>query len=276
MSKNFSRLHRGVFLALLFLALTGCDQPAETSTVNLKFSRQDIEAVSKGRIFFGHQSVGRNLLQGLDDLAKQSDVQLRIASPEEAIRGAAPGVYQVDIGKNKDPLGKIAAFRKYVAAPAVPYDVATLKFCYEDLAQDAMREPQKLLDEYARAIADIRAAQPKLKIVHMTVPLRADPPGWKTAIKRLINRTTEEDADNQLRNQYNALLRKRFANEEVFDLAALESTHLDGKRSYFMAGGETVYTLAQEFTTDGGHLNKLGREDAAAIFASMLAGELKD
>lgn len=244
--------------------------------MNAAAYKGDLEALSRSRIFFGHQSVGRNLLQGVADLSRQVNSPLRIVGIESTGVDSLPGLFHVDIGKNKEPIGKIAAFAQLLQQPSQPaYDVALLKFCYEDLSRDGLQNPHTLVEEYARSVAAIRAAQPHLRLIHVTVPLRADPSGWKTPVKRLLQRPTEEDADNELRNAFNVELRNRFAGEALFDIAEVESTLPEGKRSFFMRGGDTVYTLAQAYTTDGGHLNEIGRQQVAAAFVRVVAGVVR-
>jgi hypothetical protein len=54
--------------------------------------------------------------------------------------------------------------------------------------------------------------------------------------------------------------------EALFDIAEVESTLPQGKRNFFMHGGDTIDTLTQAYTTDGGHLNESGRQQVAAAF----------
>lgn len=237
--------------------------------------RDDISALSRVRIVFGHQSVGRNLMQGLEELSIKAGVPVRIIDIAGSLVDDNAGVFHTNVGKNGQPTGKIEAFSRLVRpATSRPYDVAILKFCYVDVGHEGSPNPKALVEEYARGVAAIRAAQLGLRIIHVTVPLRADPAGWKTPIKRLLGRPTEEDADNQFRNVYNDELRKRFAGEPLFDIAEVESTLENGKRSFFMNGGGVVFTLAPEYSADGGHLNERGRQRAAAAFAKVVARQV--
>ena len=107
-------------------------------------------------------------------------------------------------------------------------------------------------------------------IVHITVPLTTVEPTTKAWIKSMLGRTTERDV-NVKRNDFNSLLRKTYsATDPIFDLAEVESTQSNGTRSYFTRDGEKIYTLAAEFTTDGGHLNEAGRRGAAEALLQVL------
>jgi lysophospholipase L1-like esterase len=70
-------------------------------------------------------------------------------------------------------------------------------------------------------------------------------------------------------------VRARFGGDALFDLAAVESTLPDGTRSSFSAGPRRVFTLAQPYTSDGGHLNDEGSRRAAAAFVHTLAKALQ-
>ena len=75
---------------------------------------------------------------------------------------------------------------------------------------------------------------------------------------------------NTLRRDYNELLRQQYSSEPIYDIATCESTRPDGTRSSFSSDGKVVYTLASEYTDDGGHLNRLGREVSAKEFIRVI------
>lgn len=265
-----------VVLVFTTMLLAACTRPDEDAPLKAVEYRANLETLAKARVFFAHQSVGRNLLQGLTELAAEAKVPLKVARMEGRLADTGPGVFHVDIGKNKEPLGKIKAFAEELRQNASPgFDVALLKFCYLDLSAEGMTDPHALVEEYSRAVSALRASYPNLRIVHVTSPLRSDPVEWKTPIKRLLGRDTYEDADNRLRNAYNMELRKRFAGEVIFDIAEVESTLPQGTRSAFGSGTHTVFTLAQAYTSDGGHLNARGRQYVAAAFTNAVAAALR-
>jgi hypothetical protein len=61
----------------------------------------------------------------------------------------------------------------------------------------------------------------------------------------------------------------------LFDLAKAESTLPDGSRSFFMSNRDTVFTLAEQYSADGGHLNDLGKRYAAAAMLTALGSTQK-
>ena len=147
--------------------------------------------------------------------------------------------------------------------------VALYKYCFVDIGPDT--DVQQLFENYRNEIADLTAKYPALVIVPVTDPLTTDDAGLRTWVKTMIGRPTSRDV-NLKRNQFNTLLRKNYEGKPIFDLALVESTLSDGSRSYAVSGGQTIYTLAPEYTTDGGHLNEAGRQAAARQLLEVLAG----
>lgn len=237
--------------------------------------REDLEAVSRARVLMGHQSVGRNVIAGLQELATELDVPLRILAIDGVPPDSEPGFFHSEIGKNGDPAGKCEVFSQLLNRPDRPaYDLAMMKFCYADLRKNTPLDVEQMLDRYSRLIQELKTQRADVRLVHITLPLKAEPPGKKTAIKRFLGMSTEADGDNLLRNAFNDGLRRLVAGEPLFDLAAVESTRPDGSRAAFVDDGRIEYMLAGEYTDDGGHLNELGRRRAALEFVRTLAAAL--
>lgn len=271
-----------IVLALVALgavtSLSGCSQsntPDQIEVVDMVKVKADMRAVANARILLGHKSVGRDIIMGLESLAHETGVPLRVEAIDGVPSDSAPGLFHSEIGNNGDPDGKCEIFDLLLNRPEKPvYDLAMMKFCYSDLRENTPLAVPDMLDRYSRLIQDLSIQRPDVRMVHVTLPLKADPPGRKTMVKRFLGRSTEEDADNVLRNEYNGRLRERFSNEPIFDLASVESTHMDGSRSEFSHDGSPVYTLAAEYTDDGGHLNAAGRRRAAIEFVRVVASAL--
>lgn len=240
--------------------------------------KADLLTVSQSRVFFGHHSVGNNILKGVRGLADKAGVPLRI---EEVAAGGTvpegPGLFHGKVGENLDPDAKIADFAGVLGAPGeARYDVATFKFCYVDLDEGSKeRSPGKLFERYANNMSAIEAAHPGVKILHATMPLMAEPPGKKTRVKRLLGMSTETDAANVDRGEFNRLTRERYATNDLLDVARFEATRPDGSIAEFPAGGHETEMLALEYTSDGGHLNEMGQERVAAAFLHRIAEALR-
>lgn len=258
--------------------LPGCSRPQEhieVEPVDMAAVRADMEAIAGARILLGHRSVGRNILEGLESLAAETGVPLRIETINGVPPDAEPGVFHSEIGDNGDPEGKCEIFAQLLHRPERPaYDLAMMKFCYSDLRPETPLDASAMVDRYSRLVNNINEQRPDVRMVHVTIPVRAEPPGRKTRLKRLLGMSVDGDAGNILRSDFNEELRTRFAAEPMFDLAMLEATRPDGSISAFVSDGQTIHTLAPEYTDDGGHLNASGRRRAAIEFVRVLASAL--
>ncbi len=257
--------------------IAGCSPThEEVSLVDGSDIQDDLTAISQARVLLGHQSVGRNLLAGLEALAQEAGVPLRILEIDGMPPDSEPGIFHSNIGRNGDPASKCEVFGQLLTRPERPrYDLAMMKFCYVDLGRDVDVEVDAMLERYTRTVREIREQRADVHLVHVTLPLMSDPPGLKTRVKRLIGYPTYRDEDNVLRNAYNRALREWFAGEPLFDLAAVEATFPDGSLSSFEHEGQSIHTLVQAYTDDGGHLNDVGRRRAAEAFVRTLAAVLR-
>ncbi|HEX7034936.1 MAG TPA: SGNH/GDSL hydrolase family protein [Pseudomonadales bacterium] len=265
---------------LLVVASAGCTPPDQEPDVNVAVAlptlAHDLHAVAAARILLGHQSVGRNLLAGLGALSEEHGVPLRIVEIDGVPPDDGPGIFHSNIGRNGDPESKCEVFARLLDRPERPrYDLAMMKFCYVDLGRDTPLEVAAMLERYTALVEQIRRARPDVRLVHVTMPLVADPPGKKTWLKRLVGLPTALDADSALRSAYNDALRERFAGEPLFDLARVESTRPDGTRSSFSRDGKEIPTLAPPYTDDGAHLNAEGQRRAAVEFVRTMAAALR-
>ena len=231
---------------------------------------QQLSAVSHQKIYFGHQSVGLNILEGIRDLAAHGpQPSLRIVHFDNPALLTGSGIFESSVGQNGDPQSKNAAF-----ADALDKDLGTqvgiafYKYCYVDFS--AHSDVKSVFARYRDNVDALRAKYPSLKIVHVTVPLTTVESAGKAWIKAVLRRETARDA-NARRNEFNRLLKETYRNDPIFDLAEIESTHPDGSRESFISDGQTIYNLCPEYTSDGGHLNALGRGRAAEKLIALLA-----
>ena len=232
---------------------------------------QDLKLVHTQKIYFGHQSVGKNIMQGLTDLiSMQNEVEFPVVDLDAT--DSLPEYYFAHsrIGANTDPQGKCDAFAELIERNiAENLDIALMKFCYVDI--DENTDVQALFDYYKDTAEKIRKKYPDMVLLHVTAPLMANSGGWKIKIKRLINYQDYTDPANIKRNEFNNLILETYKNEPIFDLARVESTYPEGKRESFKNNGKTYYSLISDYTYDGGHLNEYGRQLVAKEFIHTLA-----
>lgn len=223
------------------------------------------------RLFFGHQSVGGNILDGVAEVLRDHpEIPLRVIETADPAAMRGPGLYHARIGKNGEPETKLASFKQIAAAGMGEGGTAMVKYCYVDVT--GRTDPVALFESYRREVDSLRAAHPGLTIVHVTLPLETDWGEyfhWKRVIRGQL--TTHREL-NFLRQRYNERLRETYGGREpVFDLAHLQSIGADGKVRTVRYRRTRVPILAREWTYDGGHLNEAGRRRIAEAFLATLA-----
>jgi hypothetical protein len=226
------------------------------------------KALAERRIFFGHQSVGAEIMDGVAKLAaSRTDFPIRVlegGAPE------GPGFRHGMVGENKFPQRKIDGFRE-VAAGAQPGDIYFFKFCYIDIQPET--DVDALFEAYRGTLATLRESHPGVTFVHVTSPLTTVQPRWKVVVKRLFGRPQKDYAANAKRAAYNDRLRAAYAGKEpVFDLAAIESKDARGRDVRFPLDGALHPALAPEYSYDGRHLDEEGRLWVAANLLETLSG----
>jgi hypothetical protein len=231
--------------------------------------RTDLNTLQASRVFFAHQSVGGNILDGLASLAREGGIALRIDAPDQV--ADAPGITQGIAGRNGHPDSKIQYFADAMRRlEARLPQVALMKFCYVDFTPST--DSDTLFHSYERAMTSLQQTYQAVTFVHVTVPLTTRPSSFQDTLKRLMGRPVRKDEANACRAVFNNRVRDAFQGQPVFDLARLESTRPDGTlESFSSRDGIAAAALFPGYTSDGGHLNELGRRLAAAEFARVVA-----
>jgi hypothetical protein len=283
-SSNFSKVLTIIYqltaMSLITLAITSCSgDKMEPTTNKTLLSIKDVpteswEKLSQKKIYFGHQSVGFNIIDGIKDVVKENpQIKLNIIETENPADFGTPLFAHSRVGKNTDPKSKCDAFARFMdKGLGNKADIAFLKLCYVDIFPGT--DVKKVFAEYKSTMSDLRTKYPQTTFVHITAPLTTLQIGPKAWIKKIIGRPINGYDDNIKREQLNSMFRKEYGDKElVFDLAVIESTNPDGSRVSFLQNGKTGYALAPRYTSDGGHLNDIGRKIVAEqllIFLSKL------
>lgn len=205
------------------------------------------------RVFFGHQSVGGNLLGAVPGVF----ARYGLAAPAvvDGVPPAAGGLGNAYVGRNGDPRSKIDAFADWVNNRGVGTGsrVAFMKLCYVDVT--AQFDVDAWFTEYRTKMTALESAYPGVTFLHVTAPL-----------------TTGSPADNATRTRLNERIRSEYgATGRLFDLAAIESTRPDGSRVTGTHGDQTYEALYEGYTSDGGHLNGTGAHVAASQMLHVIA-----
>ncbi|MCC6661638.1 MAG: hypothetical protein IT437_12220 [Phycisphaerales bacterium] len=223
------------------------------------------------RIYFGHQSVGYNVLAGAEAiLARRPAIGLRIHEAAEPSALDTPGLIHSPNGSNGDPRSKLLAFSNFMNAGAGERaDVAFFKLCYVDV--DHRTDVAAAFDEYRTGMDGLSKRFPRVRFLHVTTPLTALPKGARNAIKGLLGRPLWGYEHNARRADYNARLVEAYGRAAVFDLAGVESRGPRGDEATYLHGARERRALHPALTDDGGHLASAGRTVAGAAFLHWLA-----
>jgi hypothetical protein len=236
---------------------------------------EDLTAVAHTRVFFGHQSVGMNMLNAVPGIYADHGVS---ASPIEqrSAEAASNGGFIAHqfIGENTKPLLKIEDFNRTMRdGMGRQVDVALMKFCWLDIT--ASTDVDALFARYRDAMAALERDFPDVTFVYVTVPLTTEQ-GFisklKTKLKTLVGESDRfGQAANLARERLNALIRREYGGRHLFDLAAIESTKPDGTRVSGRYDNQEYFALYDGYAADIGHLNAVGSKIAATAFLEAIA-----
>ena len=260
-------------LVTIFLSCKSDDTSTIYSNLNIDdVPTESLKILSAKTLYFGHQSVGKNMLDGVGEIiTNDGRVKVEIVETRSKNDLSSPVFAHFYVGENTNPVGKINDFAVMLNSGAgSEIDIAFMKLCYLDF--DASTNVLDVFQSYVDAAKQIQKNNPETTLVHFTCPLTTVQSGIKAAIKRVIGRDVWGEKENIKRQEYNELMRDTFVGKEpLFDIAQIESTRIDGSRLEASSNGVSYYYLADEYTYDGGHLNETGRRIVAANFIRFIA-----
>ena len=229
-----------------------------------------LEMLTQNSIYFGHMSVGYNIIQGMTDILRKKEKSSRLSIQEINSKTSidTPGFYHSKNGKNGNPKLKCDSFLEFLNFEnnGNNLNIAFFKFCYVDI--DKSTNTDAIFEYYKNTIDKIKNKYPELKLLHITCPLTTHTFGIKSVVRNLII----GDIGNVKRNVYNKLLKEEYEGiDPIFDLANVESTDANGQKVNFRHKGKVYNALVTDYTDDGGHLTGLGSKKAAAgLFESLI------
>ena len=235
----------------------------------------DLTAFAAAKVFFAHQSVGANVISGVEPTFEAfGQVAPAVVETRDSLPSGTGVLAHAHVGVNGDPFGKLSDFVSIVdGSLGDQVDVAVLKFCYVDVVADT--DVEDVFSAYAATMAELERKHPGVRFVYTTVPLSTDR-GWKATVKSWIGRDDQMGpADNLARQRYNQLIRDRYgASGRLFDIAAVEATLTDTP-TLRNAEGRDYYVLNAALAADTGHLNDIGARVAASEFIRVVAGAVR-
>jgi len=206
------------------------------------YNFQDLAELKNRSVFFAHNSVGQNIIDGLKALESSLIVG--------GVQAGAKGIAENYMGFNGDPAGKLGAFEKLLDEGGHRAQIAFFKFCYADF--QAHTDVDGLFGEYTAKLGILGEKYPDITFIHVTVPLYHYNASWNNRVQHAFN--------EKLRAMYGAL---------VFDLAAIES--VDSLGNIALSRDGVTPALAEEWTDDGSHLNAAGGKRLASALIAFLA-----
>ncbi|MFT3840589.1 MAG: SGNH/GDSL hydrolase family protein [Myxococcaceae bacterium] len=234
-------------------------------------THDQLELISKKKVFFAHQSVGQNLVDGVTKLAFDEHVMLRVV-PYKPGALSEPGLVHAQNGVNGQPETKLKGFGELLSQTEGA-DLAAMKLCYVDFTPDT--DAAALFAKFKAAHDEVKQKHPGLKVMVITTPLTTVQRGLKAALKNKLGGGAYGERENVKRHQFNELIRKEYQGKEpFFDLAALESGSGTAACT-FERDGQTWPCLRDEITDDGGHLNANGQRQLATAWVAALAEALR-
>ena len=241
--------------------------PEDTGRVGDDVTEADLRKVAATRVFFGHQSVGQNVLDGIPEVFTAKGVPVPPVEQDADAPGPDGGfVSHSFIGQNEDPVSKIQAFDAAVRAGlGKKIDVAMMKFCYVDVVGGT--DVDALFTAYNDTMDALSRDFPGVTFVAVTVPLTTQP----GLLKKIRTGGSGGRDENVARQRLNELIRQRYTGRQLFDLAAVESTTAEGVRVAGAYKGQEYYALHEGFASDNGHLNADGSRRAATEWLRVVA-----
>lgn len=238
-------------------------------------SAGDLATASTARVFFGHQSVGMNVLEGLPALYADHGMPApRIEQGRRPLTTPGGFVEHDYLGVNEQPLGKIQDFDQALRSGLAEHiDIAMMKLCYIDFRTDT--DVDALFAAYRDTVEALERDFPDITVVKATVPLMTDRRGLSQLKARLSGNDRFGPAENVARERFNTLVRERYAGDHLFDVAAAESTAPDGSRSGGRHDGQDYFALYDGYASDPGHLNAQGAKVAAGTWVRVVAGAIR-
>ncbi len=236
------------------------------------------EKLSQKTIFFAHQSIGDEIIEGLKETVKEHEfISLNIVELTDQYVFDKPALVHTRLGQCRYPQSKIEGFRDILDNRiGSSVDIAFMKFCYMDVTFES--DAEVLFLQYCQTIEGLKNRFPNIKFLHVSVPIGSKVRKKRTILresaKMLIGRPSALD-DNLRRMQYNRLLTNSYSGSGLFDFALIESLNSKNRKTFTtVMGTEGVAVKACEYSDyDRGfaHLNLMGSKKTAEQLLITLA-----
>lgn len=276
-------MKRAAVIIVFAYILTGCSKnntPDMNNFYRMYGSENEqagelIEKVSKHRLYFGHQSVGFNIISGIHIWEQETGMNLKTVEARDFTNPDSASLIHFKIGHNGDPKLKIDDF--VALADSIPWDSASaafFKLCYVDIMAET--NVDEIFNYYKQRMYDLKERCPDCKIILITVPVTRAQRGWKKVAKNILGRQLYGVEENIKRHAFNQRMRNEMNDDfPIFDLAALETTLPDGSTYTYKYKGNEYPAMPEFYTVDIGHLNEYGARYVSFNLLAFLAENLQ-
>ena len=244
---------------------------ATSPSLTLPLTAARFALARQRRVFFGHQSVGAQVITGINEWADnlgQPDMPV-VDVDVSAIPGTGGVMAHAYVGTNGD--GRTKTRGTAGAAPSFDYrirnglasqiDTAVLKFCYADVRSTSPYTPAELFTEYAATMDALVADFPAIAFIFAT--------------ETIVMEVDEDGDDNDLRYAYNQAVRAAYASGgRLWDIALAESTAADGTRVIDGSGVEHLWPTYA--SADQEHIGTTAGRMAASKPLLLLLAEIEE
>ena len=127
---------RIILLMVLLVLITSCSDKKNGEVKIMDDSlRKDIKDIENVKLYFGHQSVGFNIIDGIEDILKKLPyANINIVDIDKDRELSENYIAHSQVGKNTQPNSKCDAFSKKLNEDLLSQtEIALLKFCYVDI-----------------------------------------------------------------------------------------------------------------------------------------------
>lgn len=130
---------------------------------------KDLKEIQGKRIYFGHQSVGVDIMNGVKDLvARAGGVGPAMITVKDSTE--VPDAFIADsfVGRNEDPKSKCDDFGRTIASTFKgSLDIALMKYCYADI--NVNLDPDTAFAAYVTTLDRLRLEFPGITFVRKSV-----------------------------------------------------------------------------------------------------------
>lgn len=252
--------------------------PSPTSLPPVTSAARTIKPL-KGRVLFGVQSIGADIVKGIPGAFKAAGMKNpRVMTWSKARNSKGPLIATARIGKNGNPSSKLRAFAALVNdAPRGSVDVALMAFNYQDVT--AATDVDGLAQSYSETMESVEQANPDITFIYTTVPVTTSN-SWRAVDRNSVNGLIDVDQpvwqDNIARERLNALIRERYAaTGRLYDIAALQARINGTKATAKAHENQFYYVMNPALSRNGKELNRRGSTQLAKEMSLLISASNK-